>query len=251
MNNRTRDHNTSRRAAKPSGFTLIELLVVIAIIALLLGILLPSLSSAVAAGWRVACQSNARQHAVALNMYANDHDERLPISRVGPWELTRPLDENTPYLQDTLIPYVDGVFGDGNYSEVFRCPAVERGRGRANESFENGILLSDPLQNHYRYNTWEAIEYPPPPVGRDYVFRGKRITRALFPDRAKLTWDMFFFDWESRHLPHGESGGGLVISNLGANVSTSTGEEYFEQNPAGGRSEQRVAWITEGWSTYP
>ncbi|MEL7474555.1 MAG: type II secretion system protein, partial [Planctomycetota bacterium] len=104
--------------ARPRGFTLIELLVVIAIIALLIGILLPTLGKAQEAGLRLACASNVKSHALALNMYANDHQERLPIARVGLWETFPPPLATAPYLQDVLIPYVEGVFGEGNYSDV-------------------------------------------------------------------------------------------------------------------------------------
>ncbi len=55
------------------GFTLIELLVVIAIIALLIGILLPSLGKARESARRAVCTSNQRMIVLAANLYSYDH----------------------------------------------------------------------------------------------------------------------------------------------------------------------------------
>lgn len=63
---------------KPKGFTLIELLVVIAIIALLMGILLPSLRKARQQARMVSCGSNMRQLVFGLVTYAEDNESRLP-----------------------------------------------------------------------------------------------------------------------------------------------------------------------------
>ena len=57
-----------------SGFTLIELLVVVAIIAMLMAILLPSLSHARANAREVVCGSNLRQLGIAFQMYASEHN---------------------------------------------------------------------------------------------------------------------------------------------------------------------------------
>ena len=69
--------------SKRNAFTLIELLVVVAIIALLVAILLPSLSRARDEAERIACASNLHQCGLALRMYADDYDGKAPMADPG------------------------------------------------------------------------------------------------------------------------------------------------------------------------
>ncbi len=100
-------------------FTLIELLVVIAIIAILAAILFPVFAQAREKARIATCQSNLKQFALAILMYAQDYDESMPIAykasyMVGP--LTSQL-TGAPQagVHAEIMPYVKSP-------QAFRCP---------------------------------------------------------------------------------------------------------------------------------
>src|SRR5687767_2295094 len=88
-------------------FTLVELLVVIAIVAILAGMLLPSLARSKERANTIQCANNLRQLGLAMQMYADENYELLPMATatvrwddVNPMPWPRPL---LPYFHSTNI----------------------------------------------------------------------------------------------------------------------------------------------------
>ena len=66
-----------KRAMRRKAFTLIELLVVIAIIALLLAILVPSLSKVKENAKTTVCRTNVRSLVLGFRLYVESNDQKL------------------------------------------------------------------------------------------------------------------------------------------------------------------------------
>jgi prepilin-type N-terminal cleavage/methylation domain-containing protein/prepilin-type processing-associated H-X9-DG protein len=118
-----------RRTNKLIGFTLIELLVVIAIVALLLAILLPSLSMAKVSAKRITCGSNLKQLSLAWMTYLDNYDGyfyqgiRANLD-YGGW---RGLKNWWPRPLNKYVGFSDPNGVNQDSAKVFCCPADRGG----------------------------------------------------------------------------------------------------------------------------
>ena len=103
-----------------SAFTLIELLVVVAIIALLISILLPSLTEARNTARMIRCQANAKQFLTAHQMYANQNDDWFVPHSVG----APPNGTGLAWYRHIVYRNMLGLRPGNNYPEGLFCPSI-------------------------------------------------------------------------------------------------------------------------------
>lgn len=196
-----------RHPRAPGAFTLIELLVTIAIIAMLIGILLPSLRTAREAGRVAVCLSNQRQLAAALHLYAGDHDDHAPPgapefrANLTRWHGSRERTSD-PFLATNapLTPYIsaEAASPDAPPAAIRTCPTFAGVLARLHETrrgFERsaggygynnaylGVALTrdTPIDNH---QAWRVRD--------DRT--GARLTRFATPDATLAFADTAFPD---------------------------------------------------------
>ncbi len=119
------------------GFTLVDVMVSMAVVAVLIGLLLPSLRGVTSTGKRVACSSNIRQIGLGLHMYADDFGGYVVPSRFVPGWSQKYRDSNAAQMMTLrLSSDADGLWGqswDGlgrltmaNYLDapkIYYCPS--------------------------------------------------------------------------------------------------------------------------------
>jgi prepilin-type N-terminal cleavage/methylation domain-containing protein/prepilin-type processing-associated H-X9-DG protein len=125
------------------GFTLVELLVVIGIIALLIGILLPTLTNAQRSARDVKCQSNIRQLCMSLINYAAENKGKFPPN-LNPNGISagHPTTEQVWFHEDRIGRYLPKtiVTGSGNIATpVMVCPDDQ-----------------EPVRRSYAMNIWAS-----------------------------------------------------------------------------------------------
>src|SRR3569832_132241 len=106
----------ARRSLRfPVAFTLIELLVVIGIIGIQTALLMPAFSRAKGKAYDTKCISNLRQIGIALSIYADENQGRLPFAERRP---TTPVDPThvLPRIVNVLSNHLGGAVA------VFQCP---------------------------------------------------------------------------------------------------------------------------------
>ena len=92
------------------------MLAVLAVIAILAALVIQPATKAHEIARATACLSNLRQIGIALQLYAQDNNNRMPIMRDRLFETNAPPTNTLPSMEEVLSNYLGAV-------KVLRCPS--------------------------------------------------------------------------------------------------------------------------------
>jgi prepilin-type N-terminal cleavage/methylation domain-containing protein/prepilin-type processing-associated H-X9-DG protein len=156
-----------------AAFTLVELLVVMAIIAVLAALLLPALAGSKEAARATACLSNLHQVGIALQVYVQENNNKMPVMRDVSTDPTVAATNTFPAINNVLAAQL------GN-TNVLRCPSdLQQLYELTGSSYSwNSLLNGEDADHLVVFN----IQFNPQEI--PVVFDKEDFHKARGPDKA-------------------------------------------------------------------